>query len=132
MPTADISSREDIEKLIVHFYKEVKADAVIGFIFTSVVHMNWQTHMPVIVDFWETILLDNPVYKKNAMEIHYGINKLVPLQKIYFDRWLLLFNNNVDEMFEGKIASLAKTRAASIAAVMQFKMEEVNNNIQLS
>ena len=132
MPKVDITNRGDIEKLIVHFYEQVKVDEVIGFIFNSVVHMHWETHIPVIVDFWETILLDNPVYKKNAMEIHYGLNKLVPLQKIYFGRWLLLFNTSVDEMFEGTVASLAKTRAKSIAQIMQLKMEEINNNKQPS
>ena len=124
---ADISDRIDIEKLIVQFYEKVKPDPVIGFIFNDVVDMDWQHHIPVIVDFWETILLDNPVYQKNAMEVHYGLNKKIRLQKIHFDTWLSLFTQTVDALYEGKIASLAKTRAQSIAAVMQFKMEGINN-----
>ena len=60
----DITCREDIEKFIILFYEKVKQDATIGFIFNEVVHMNWERHIPVIVDFWETILMDNPVYKK--------------------------------------------------------------------
>jgi hemoglobin len=119
----DISSRADIEKMVLQFYKAVKADETIGFIFTEVIHMNWEKHIPVIVDFWETILLDNPVYTKNAMEVHYDLNKKIPLQKEHFDSWVHLFTTTVDELFEGKIADLAKTRAKSIAAVMLFKME---------
>jgi hemoglobin len=76
----------------------------------------------VIVDFWESILLDNPVYKKNAMEVHYDLNKKVPLQKAHFDSWLQLFTSTVDELFEGKVAKEAKIRAGSIAGVMLFKM----------
>ena len=124
---ADISDRIDIEKLIVQFYEKEKPDPVIGFIFNDVVDMDWQHHIPVIVDFWETILLDNPVYQKNAMEVHYGLNKKIRLQKIHFDTWLSLFTQTVDALYEGKIATLAKTRAQSIAAVMQFKMEGINN-----
>ena len=127
----DISSRDDIEKLIIHFYEKVKPDPVIGFIFTEVVHIHWEHHIPVIVDFWETILLDNPVYTKNAMEIHYGLNKKISLQKIHFEAWLSLFTAAVDELFEGKIATLAKTRAKSIAAVMEFKMLGTNNKKSL-
>lgn len=127
----DISSREDIEKLIIHFYEKVKPDPIIGFIFTKLVPINWEHHIPVIVDFWETILLDNPVYKKNAMEAHYDLNNKIPLQKIHFETWLSLFTASVDEFFAGKIATLAKTRAKSIAAVMQFKMENINNNKSL-
>ena len=125
----DISSRADIEKFIGNFYDTVKLDKTIGYIFTEVVEMNWETHIPVIVDFWETILLDNPVYKKNAMEVHYELNKKIPLQKEHFTSWLQLFNASVDNLFEGKIADLAKTRAKSIAGIMLFKMENTNTGL---
>ncbi len=120
---ADISNRADIERMVLQFYEKVKADKTIGFIFTEVVKMNWEKHIPLIVDFWETILLDNPVYTKNAMEVHYDLNNKMPLQKIHFDSWIHLFTSTIDDLFEGKIAALAKTRAKSIAAVMLFKME---------
>jgi hemoglobin len=123
---SDIESRADIEKVIVSFYEKVKLDTTIGFIFNEVVAMDWPHHIPVIVDFWETILLDNPVYKKNAMEVHYDLNKKVSLKKEHFTSWLHLFTSTVDELYEGKIATLAKTRAKSIADVMLFKMSNVN------
>ncbi len=126
---ADISSRADIEKMVLQFYEAVKADKTIGFIFTEVVHMNWEKHIPVIVDFWETILLDNPVYTKNAMEVHYDLNKKIPLQKEHFSSWVHLFTTTVDDLFEGKIAALAKRRAKSIAAVMLFKMENAKKGL---
>jgi hemoglobin len=126
---ADISSRADIEKLVLQFYEAVKADKTIGFIFTDVVHMNWEKHIPVIVDFWETILLDNPVYTKNAMEVHYDLNKKFPLQKEHFTSWVYLFTTTVDDLFEGKIADLAKARAKSIAAIMLFKMENTKKGL---
>jgi len=118
----DIETRADIEQLIIAFYEKVKQDKTIGFIFTEVVPINWAHHIPVIVDFWESILLDNPLYKKNAMEVHYDLNKKVPLQKEHFESWMHLFVSTVDELFEGKIANEAKIRAKSIAAVMLFKM----------
>lgn len=120
----DIKSRADIEIFIGSFYEKVRVDPVIGYIFNNVVEMDWENHIPVIVDFWETILLDNPVYKKNAMAVHYELAKKVRLQKIHFDTWLFLFNETVDELYDGKIATLAKTRAKSIASIMQIKMEE--------
>ena len=124
----DINNRNDIQNLLIHFYEKVKRDPDIGFIFTDVANVNWETHIPIIVDFWETILLDNMVYKKNAMAIHYELNKKIPLQKKFFETWLSLFTATVDELYEGKIANLAKARAKSIAGTMQFKMEEINNN----
>ena len=127
----DIQTRKDIEILMTAFYEKVKVDPVIGFIFTEIVPINWEHHIPVIVDFWETILLDNPVYKKNAMEVHYDLNNKIQLQKIHFESWLTLFTGTVDELYEGNRATLAKTRAQSIAAVMQFKMSDINNKKSL-
>ena len=123
---SDIESREDIEKLIIQFYEKVKLDTTIGFIFNEVVKIDWVHHIPVIVNFWESILLDNPVYDKNAMQVHYDLNKKVPLQKEHFDSWMNLFTATVDELFEGKIAALAKTRAKSIGHLMLFKMSTTN------
>jgi len=125
----DINSRADIDQFIVNFYEAVKADETIGFIFNEVVPMNWEKHIPLIVDFWESILLDNPVYKKNAMEAHYALNKIIPLQEEHFTSWLRLFNAALDNLFEGKITELAKTRAKSIADVMLFKMEQANKGL---
>jgi hemoglobin len=125
----DITSRKDIEMFIRQFYEKVKGDKTIGFIFTDVVEMDWPHHIPIIVDFWETVLLDNPIYKKNAMEVHYSLNKKVRLTKEHFERWLLLFANTIDELHEGKIATLAKVRAKGIADVMLLKMNAVNNNL---
>jgi hemoglobin len=125
----DINSRADIEKMVLQFYEAVKGDETIGFIFTEVVKMNWEKHTPVIVDFWETILLDNPVYTKNAMEVHYNLNNRIPLQKAHFDSWVHLFTTTVDDLFEGKIAALAKKRAKSIAAVMLLKMKNAKKGL---
>jgi hemoglobin len=125
----DIESRADIELLITKFYEQVKKDETIGYIFTDVVKLNWEHHIPIIVDFWETILLDNPVYTKNAMEVHYDLNKEIPLQPKHFTSWLTLFTNTIDELFIGTKATLAKTRAKSIADVMQFKMTNTNDKL---
>lgn len=127
----DITTRTDIEKFIISFYEKVKQDKTIGFIFTDIVQMNWEKHIPLIVDFWETILLDNPVYKNNAMEVHYDLNKQIPLQSDHFKSWLHLFNTSLDELYEGKKTELAKTRAKSIADVMLFKMNNADNKKSL-
>ena len=84
--------------------------------------MNWDHHIPLIVDFWESILLDNPVYKNNAMAVHYEINKKYPLEQKHFDAWLHLFTTIIDKMYAGPVTELAKKRAQGISALMLFKM----------
>ncbi|WP_276502877.1 group III truncated hemoglobin [Terrimonas pollutisoli] len=120
----DIQSRKDIELLMTAFYEKVKNDDAIGFIFNDIARVNWDHHIPIICDFWETLLLDAASYKKNAMEVHYILNRKVPFQEIHFEQWLKFFFETVDQLFSGKIANMAKTKAKSIAALMQFKMKQ--------
>ena len=72
----DIETRADIEIFVKAFYEKVIVDEDIGMIFTKIIPINWEHHILLIIDFWETILLDNPVYKNNAMEAHYKINNI--------------------------------------------------------
>ena len=122
----DIRNRADIESFLHLFYSRVVSDTTIGIIFTKILPVNMSHHIPIIADFWETILLDHPVYKNNAMEVHFEINKKFPLQKKHFDAWVHLFNVTIDELFCGEKVVLAKKRAAGIADLMQLKINKIN------
>lgn len=124
----DIETRQDIELFIKVFYEKVKTNDTIGIIFTEIVPINWEHHISLITDFWESILLDNPVYKKNAMEVHYTLNKIFPLKKEHFDAWLDIFNHTIDIMYEGEKVIMAKKRAKSIAMLMLHKMNDSSNS----
>lgn len=118
----DIKTREDIELLVQTFYKKVKADPVIGHIFTSVFKVNWERHLPVMFDFWENTLFFTGSYTGNPIESHRRIHKLFPLNDEHFRQWVVLFTETVDELFEGEKALLAKQRAFSISTVMKIKI----------
>jgi len=126
MDTKDISTRADIQMFVEKFYEKVIMDDTIGIIFTKIIPLEWDHHIPLIVNFWETILLDNPVYKSNAMEKHFTINHVYPLKKKHFDAWLSLFNETIRKNFRGPVAELAIKRAASIAALMLINMNNIN------
>ena len=120
----DITTREDIELLMNTFYNRLLTDENINYIFTDVAKIDMKTHIPIIVDFWESVLLHKNIYHNNTMKIHMDLNEKVPLTKIHFDTWLKHFNNTVDEFFEGNIALLAKQKTKSIATVMQIKIAQ--------
>lgn len=128
----DIQSRTDIELLMTAFYEKVKKDDTIGFIFNDIAKVNWEHHIPIITDFWETLLLDAASYSKNAMAVHYTLNRKVPLEEKHFQRWLQLFDETVNELFSGNVAALAKKKAKSIASLMQFKMKQERNDINIT
>ena len=124
--TKDIATRGNIELLMNTFYERLLADENISYIFTDVAKLDIKTHIPVIADFWETVLLNKNVYHTNTMKIHLELNDKKPLEKVYFDVWLNHFNNSIEEFFEGDIALLAKQRARSVATVMQIKIAQKN------
>lgn len=118
----EIASRTDVQWLVDRFYEKIKVDKVVGYIFTDVMKVKWEKHLPVMYAFWENTLFYTGGYEGNAMKKHLNINRVTPLQKKHFQRWLQLFNETVDEYFEGEKAELAKQRAFSIASIMQLKI----------
>jgi hemoglobin len=118
----DIATRQDIELLVTSFYEKVKADPVIGYIFTTVFKVHWDKHLPVMFNFWENTIFFTGSYTGNPINSHRRVNKVLPLKEEHFKRWVQLFTQTVDELFEGDKAVLAKQRAASIATVMQIKV----------
>lgn len=114
----DIETRADIDELMVEFYRRAFEDDLLGYIFRDVAKLDLETHLPVIGDFWESLLLGRSVYSRhgrNPLQIHGELNSKTPLEAKHFRRWLQIFNATVDELFHGERASFAKTRARAIA-----------------
>lgn len=124
----DISNREDIERLIDLFYSKVKEDEVIGYFFTSVIPFNWETHIPIMIRFWETVLLGAKTYQGNPMIKHLNINKIEPLLQKHFTRWRQLWEETIHEHFEGPVANEAMRRAAIMEELMLYKIDQSNSS----
>ncbi|RYE23428.1 MAG: group III truncated hemoglobin [Sphingobacteriales bacterium] len=118
----EIDDRADIQLLVESFYERVKRDELIGHIFNNAHNFSWDTHIPVMVNFWETILLDTGRYHGNPMLTHIELNKREPLLSPHFERWIKLFSEMLDEHFTGSRVEEAKKRADSMALLMQYKI----------
>ena len=124
----DIENRKDIMLLVDTFYNRVSADEVIGFIFNDIIKINWQTHLPVMYDFWDNALFFTGAYTGNPMNLHQHLHHIRPLDKKHFAQWIHLFNETVDELFQGEKATLAKQWAINIASVMEEKILKYRND----
>jgi len=122
----DIESRRDIEQLVDLFYSKVVKDDILGPYFNDKNVMDWDKHIPVMYNFWESILLDNPKYQGNPMLKHLDVHKIKPIKKEHFIRWLALWEQSTDELFKGEVASEAVSRAKSIGELMQYKIDQLN------
>lgn len=121
----DILSKSDIKLLVDTFYDKAKINPVIGFIFTDVAKVNWEHHLPKMYAFWESVLIGGPPYGGNPMVPHLQLSKLTPLTEKEFSAWLSIFNETMNELFEGPVAEEGKARAANIAALMLCKIQSV-------
>lgn len=119
----DIETRADIEFLIWDFYNKLKTDETIGFIFTEITQLDFDKHVPVICDFWESVLLHNPVYQGNVMHKHIDLDKKVKLLPGHFDRWVELLFASAHQYFEGANTDELIKRVNLIKPLMQFKVE---------
>jgi hemoglobin len=118
----EIENRKDLVLLLNTFYRKAFKDELIGRFFTEVVPLDLETHIPVIADFWEAVIFGKHGYRKNVMEVHQHIHQLSAIKKEHLDRWVKLFTETADELFEGEKAILLKQRAASIATLMDIKL----------
>jgi len=117
----DIENRNDIDVLMNIFYKRALGDELIGFIFTDVAKLDLEHHLPIIGDFWETLLFRTGDYAKhgrNPLQVHGELNEKTPLLPEHFKRWLEIFTETIDQNYMGERADFLKMRAGAIARRM--------------
>jgi hemoglobin len=102
----------------------VKRDELLAPIFNNAEFFSWDTHIPIMINFWETLLLDTASYKGNTMQKHIALHRRTPLTPELFDRWKLLFYSTLDEHFEGGNVAEARKRVEAMSALMQYKIQQ--------
>jgi hemoglobin len=126
-PRADLRDRTDVERMVERFYRRCFADDLLGPVFTDVARLDLPAHLPVMCDFWETVLFRTGAYRRNAYTVHaalHGRRELDPggLTGPMFQRWLAIWCANVDELYTGPLAERAKLQAGRIAASIERRL----------
>lgn len=111
----DINNKEDITLLVNSFYDKVLKNEELSPFFKK---LNFDIHLPKMIHFWSFVLLDEPGYTTDLTKKHTNM----PLKKEHFEIWLQLFNETVDQLFEGDKANTAKQRAYLVGWTIQSKM----------
>lgn len=128
----DIENRKDIDNLLRIFYEKLLVDDVIGFLFTEVAEINLERHLPILGDFWETLLFasgDYARHRRNPLQVHLNLHAKSPLRPEHFARWLELFDASVDDLFSGPRALFTKQRARGIAARFMSAMPDSSSDL---
>ena len=120
----DIQNQSDLYLLVDKFYKKLLSDNAINYIFTDVVKIKIEEHLPILVTFWSQAILGTGGYTNNLTQIHLDVNAKEYLSPELFKIWLNHFNTAVDEYFRGEKSEQIKTQALNIATIMQIKIAQ--------
>jgi hemoglobin len=114
----DIATRRDVELLVRTFYRAAAMDDLLGPVFATA-KVDWPEHLATVSDFWMWQLLGVRGYEGNPLVAHRPAHSATPFTDAHFERWLALFTETVDELFEGPTADLAQARAAKMAHALR-------------
>ncbi len=123
----DIAGRPDIVSLVDHFYGKVQADEALSHVFDGVAQVHWESHLPKLYDFWDSVLFRAGTFRGNPIAAH---AKLIPLTDMgwpLFERWLELFRTSVAELFAGERAGHIVRCAEDMANVIFSRIHGVKD-----
>ncbi|MFD2245138.1 group III truncated hemoglobin [Pontibacter ruber] len=120
----DILTLDDIKQLVDSFYTRVRADELLGPIFEERIKENWERHLNIMYNFWQTVLLGERTYQGSPGMKHITL----PVGEEHFERWLSIFYKTVDELFTGEKAAEAKWRAERMAEMFSDKIAHFKKN----
>ena len=120
----DISNITDIKLLVDTFYSKIREDQLLKDIFNDKIEDRWPQHLEKMYTFWQTVLLEEHTYYGSPFVPHAKL----PVILEHFEKWLLLFNATVDDLFEGEKAERAKWQGQRMAEMFHSKIEYYKNN----
>jgi hemoglobin len=115
----DILSLDDVKNLVDTFYDKIRKNELLGPIFNERIQDRWPEHLEKMYTFWQTVLLKEHTYFGSPFVPHAHL----PVDNIHFTTWMGMFNETVDELFEGNIAEEAKWRGAKMAEMFESKIK---------
>ncbi len=119
-----IETRKDVSILVNTFYVKVRKDELLGPIFNNhITEDKWPEHIEKLTDFWETNLFGIPKFKGNPSQKHLNVDKNLAykVDQNHFGKWLEIWFQTINSLFEGELADRAKEASRRIAHA-QFMM----------
>lgn len=110
--------------LVKSFYDKLMVDEHIGHFFNEAIELDLNEHLPIISNFWDSMLLGAQKYQGNPMQKHIALSKAARMEASHFDRWLKHWEHTINAHFSGPKAEEAVARAKQIAQLMLFKVQE--------
>jgi hemoglobin len=116
----NLPSEAAIVRLVDAFYVKVRRDELLGPVFgAAIAEAAWPVHLEKMYAFWSSVMLTSGRYKGNPMAVHLALPKLTDEM---FERWLALFGETADEMFDAELAASFSGKAWRIAESLRLAL----------
>ena len=115
----DHVSEEGIQLLVDGFYAKVRRDPELAPIFLRAIPGDWGPHLNKMYAFWSSVMLRTGRYKGNPVVKHFAVPGIQPA---LFERWLALFKETADELFDDTISAEFQARAERIAESLKLAL----------
>ncbi|WP_298484414.1 group III truncated hemoglobin [uncultured Maribacter sp.] len=125
----DIQDRNDVKLLVHTFYDKIRVHEILGPIFNTII-TDWDTHLNLLTDFWETQLFLKRKYHGNPVTAHQEVDAKTnsTITSEHFGLWLNTWYATIDALFDGETAWIAKNRAQKMSTMLFMKMFESRKN----
>lgn len=129
MEKKELKNRDDVRLLVETFYGKVRKDKVLGPIFNSII-TDWESHLSLLTDFWETQLFLKRKYYGNPVTAHQEVDDKMnhTITSEHFGLWLNLWFATIDGLFEGETAWIAKNRAQKMSTMLFMQIFQHRNS----
>jgi hemoglobin len=115
-----------VSDLVEAFYERVRADELLGPIFTRVIR-DWDHHLALLKDFWSSVTMMTGRYKGTPLQAHQRIGGL---GFKHFERWLSLWRETcAATCSSSEIAGIFIERAERIASSLSSGVLEATPSI---
>jgi hemoglobin len=114
-----------LKQLVEAFYDRVRADRLIGPIFLDAI-ADWPEHLDKLQAFWSSVMLTSGRYKGQPLPAH--VRHGARIDAPAFDRWLALWAEVTNEMFEPALAAQFQEKAARIAESLHLGIRFAGGN----
>ena len=108
----DKVSEAALRTLVENFYGRVRDDRLIGPVFTGAIE-DWPEHLDKLHAFWSSVMLGTGRYKGRPLPAH--IKHASAISAESFERWLTLWAETTNALFEPGPAAVLQDKAARIA-----------------
>lgn len=124
----EIEGREDVSNLVRTFYGKIRKDEILGPIFNSII-TDWEGHLELLTDFWETQLFLNRKYSGDPVKAHQEVDDKIDntVAPEHFGLWLNLWFSTIEELFDGETAWIAKNRAQKMSTMLYMQIYQHRN-----